>query len=61
MKAQKTGELNQYYGIGVVLAVGVIGSLGYCIYQAKKGDAMGEDVRNDAPKPRPQTNKFEMD
>ena len=25
-------ELNQYYGIGAVLAVGVIGGLGYYIY-----------------------------
>ena len=34
-QAQKTaeqGELNQYYGIRVVLAVGVIGGLGYYIY-----------------------------
>ena len=32
LKVQKTteqSELNQYYGIGVVLAVGVIGGLGY--------------------------------
>ena len=35
LKVQKTaerGELNQYYGIGVVIAVGVIGGLGYYIY-----------------------------
>ena len=30
-QAQKS-ELNQYYGIGAVLAVGVIGGLGYYIY-----------------------------
>ena len=29
--------MNQYYGIGVVLAVGVIGGRGYYIYQSKKG------------------------
>ena len=27
--------VNQYYGIGAVIALGVIGSLGYCIYQSK--------------------------
>ena len=35
----KKGEvepLRQYYGIGVVLAVGVIGSLGHNLYQVKK-------------------------
>ena len=36
-QAQK-GELNQYYSIGVVLAVGVIGGLGYYIYETKKGE-----------------------
>ena len=43
-QAQKTaeqGKLNQYYGIGVVLAVGVIGGLGYYIYQTKKGATSG--------------------
>ena len=29
--------VNQYYGIGAVIAVGVIGGLGYYIYQSKKG------------------------
>ena len=28
--------MNQYYGIGAVIAVGVIGGLGYYIYQTKK-------------------------
>ena len=31
--------MNQYYGIGAVIAVGVIGGLGYYIYQSKKGGA----------------------
>ena len=59
-------ELNQYNGIGAVLAVGVIGGLGYYIYRTKKGPAMGEEVnmpRNPTvsqPSPRPQSNKFEM-
>ena len=51
--------VNQYYGIGAVLALGVIGGLGYYIYRSKK-------VRQqNNPKPhtqrQPQTNKFEMD
>ena len=31
-----SGGVGQYYGIGAVLAVGVIGGLGYYIYQSKK-------------------------
>ena len=34
-KAQN-GGMNQYYGIGSVIAVGVIGGLGYYIYRTKK-------------------------
>ena len=30
--------VNQYYGIGAVIALGVIGGLGYYIYQSKKGE-----------------------
>ena len=30
--------LSTCYGIGAVLAVGVIGGLGYYLYQAKKGE-----------------------
>ena len=55
-------ELNQYYGIGVVLAVGVTGGLGYYIYQSKKGE--GNIVHHHQPpkqpSPRPQTKKLEM-
>ena len=51
--------VNQYYGIGAVLALGVIGGLGYYIYQTKKV----EQQNNPKPLPesQPQTNKFEMD
>ena len=28
----------QYFGIGGILAVGVIGVLSYCLYRAKKGE-----------------------
>ena len=33
----QNGGMNQYYGIGAVIAVGVIGGLGYYIYRTKKG------------------------
>ena len=61
-KLEKSGHwrlVNQYYGIGAVLALGVIGGLGYYIYQTKKG----EQPQRNNPKPHPQlqTNKFEMD
>ena len=59
-KLEKSGNwrpVNQYYGIGAVLALGVIGGLGYYIYQTKKV----EQQNNPKPHPQPQTNKFEMD
>ena len=49
----RKSEVSQYYCIGVVLAVGVIGSLGYYLYQAKVNVVPPQQ-------PRPQTNKFEM-
>ena len=53
--------VNQYYGIGDVLALGVIGGLGYYIYRSKKV----EQPKQNNPKPHPQmqvqTNKLEMD
>ena len=57
-KEQKS-EVNQYYGIGAVLAVGVIGGL-YYHYQSKKGEV------NVVPPPAPpqqtlKANKFEME
>ena len=59
-----TSGMNQYYGIGAIIAVGVIGGLGYYIYQSKTGGKRGEQPSNpqqNNPKPRPQTNTFEMD
>ena len=57
-------RVNQYYGIGVVIALGVIGGLGYYIYRTKKGEQPSNPQQNN-PKPhpqvQPQTNKFEMD
>ena len=43
LKAQKSQaepmlDSSMYYGIEAVLAVGVIGGLGYYVYQAKKGE-----------------------
>ena len=63
LKAQKS-EVSQYYGIGAVLAVGVIGGLGYYIYLSKKDVNV---VTSQQPHPqqpshsRPQVNKFEME
>ena len=62
VKLEKTASgVNQYYGIGAVIALGVIGGLGYYIYRTKKG----EQPQKNNPKPHPQeqaqTNKFEMD
>ena len=59
-----TSRVNQYYGIGALIALGVIGGLGYYIYRFKKGGRGEEQPSNpqqNNPKPHPQTNKFEMD
>ena len=57
--------VNQYYGIGAVIALGVIGGLGYYIYRTKKGEQPKGEAQQNNPKPHPQTqpqaNKFEMD
>ena len=55
----EASRVNQYYGIGAVLALGVIGGVGYYIYRTKKV----EQQNNPKPHPQtqPQTNKFEMD
>ena len=61
---EKSG-VSQYYGIRAVIALGVIGGLGYYIYQSKKGPAPREVTMPASQQPRPQvqlqTNKFEMD
>ena len=57
--------MNQYYRIGAIIAVGVIGGLGYYIYQNKKGQASREvkdvSIPHNPPKQPPQSNKFDMD
>ena len=58
-KSEDWRPVNQYYGIGAVLGLGVIGGIGYYIYRTKKV----EQQNNPKPHPQtqPQTNKFEMD
>ena len=51
--------VNQYYGIGAVIALGVIGGLGYYIYRTKKVEQ--PEQNKPQPQAQPQTNKFEMD
>ena len=65
--------VNQCTSFGTVIAVGVIGGLGYSIYWSRKGPATAgqgastireiKDVSmsHNPPKQHPQTNKFEMD
>ena len=69
-----TSRVNQYYGFGAILALGVIGGLVYYIYRTKKEEQPSNPQQNN-PKPRAkaistqppsgaqpaQTNKFEMD
>ena len=69
-----TLEMNQYYGFGAILALGVIGGLHYYIYHTKKEEQPSNPQQNN-PKPCPQviaeqvpsgmqpaqSNKFDMD
>ena len=57
----EASRVNQYYGIGAVLALKVIGGLGYYIYQTKKGKQPQQNNPKPHPQMQPQTNKFEMD
>ena len=60
LKVQKL-DSNQYYGIGAVLAVGVIGGLGYYIYQGKRGEVNVTNNNVVPPQQPPKANKFEME
>ena len=60
VKLEASG-VNQYYGIGAVLALGVIGGLGYYIYRTKKVEQPQQNNPQPHPQKQPQTNKFEMD
>ena len=66
-QAQLESGLNQYYSIGAVIAVGVIG-LGYYIYRTKKGPVIREvmmSVSQPSPHPRvpvgPYSRPYKMD
>ena len=43
--------VNQYYGIGAVIALGVIGGLGYYIYRSKKVEQPKGEAQQNNPKP----------
>ena len=45
--------VNQYYGIGAVIALGVIGGLGYYIYRSKKGEQPQKIILNHTRNHRP--------
>ena len=45
VKLEASG-VNQYYGIGAVLGLGVIGGLGYYIYRKQKGRATNKIILN---------------
>ena len=56
----EASRVNQYYGIGAVLALGVIGGLGDYIYRTKKMEQPQQNNSKPHPQMQPQTNKFEM-
>ena len=60
LKAQKSEVLDssQYYGIGAVLAVGVIGGFVYYLYQAKVNVVPPQQP---LPQQPPKASKFEME
>ena len=60
VKLEASG-VNQYYGIGVIMALGVIRGLGYYIYRTKKVEQPQQNNPKSHPQMQPQTNKFEMD
>ena len=53
--------VDQYYGIGADIALGMIGDLGYYIYRTKRGEQPQRNNPKPHPQTQPQTNKFEMD
>ena len=58
VKSEASG-VDQYYGIGAVIALGVIRGFGYYIYRTKKVEQPNNPKSH--PQVQPQTNKFEMD
>ena len=66
MKAQKSESENKltYYSTGVVVAIGVLGVIGYYVYQSNTPKENPVKQTNEAPVRRPKetpTNKFDMD
>ena len=59
-EAQKSEVLTSSTCYGI-LTVGVIGGLGYYIYQTKKGEVSAVVPPQQPSHSRPQTNKFEME
>ena len=60
-QVEKSG-VNRYYGIGAVIALGVIGGLGHYIYRTKKGEVKDSSTMCNPTVPQqPSANKFEMD
>ena len=53
--------VNQYYRIGAVIVLGVIGGLGYYIYRSKRGEQPKQNNPNSHDQTQLQTNKFEID
>ena len=53
-------RVNQYYRIGAVIALEVIGDLGYYIYQTKEVEQPPQQNKPHS-QTQPQTNKVEMD
>ena len=49
------------YGIGAVPTVGVIGGLGYYVYQAQKGEVNIVPHQQPSPQQPPKASKFEME
>ena len=60
VKLEASG-VNQYYGIGAVIALGVIDGLGYYIYRTKKVKQPQQNNPKPHPQTQAQTNKLEMD
>ena len=57
----EASRVNQYDGIGAVIALRVIGGLGYYIYRSKTVEQPQQNNPKPHPQTQPQTNKFEMD
>ena len=57
----EASRVNQYYRIGAVIALGVIGGLGYYIYRTKKVVQLQQNNPKPHPQMQPRNNKFEMD